>query len=688
MPFFEVTAPNGKIYNVEGPPGSTEEEAIAYVRDNMPTTEQQRSSRTVQNFTGTPSETGSIPRSPDERASLGFKDRSLGESLTEWGGAGAGALSGAVSAVAGIPGDLQSLGMGAYRGIQRFISPNSYVEATANQGSQPGLDFLPTSDAIQEGFNRNIPEDFVNTDSFPLYNTTAQLVAPIPPVGRGLSLLGRPSRADRAALLLRERQAGGIGGDIRRQSQIAGSAGTETARRQKLASMLERQQAGLEGPFRADKPRVRSDIGGDVAGAARGRQEGLIDARNTADTRLREVRDQIVAQNEAAGVFVENTDAFKKFEETLRPYVDEVTSGPELRETVVPSVRNLYQKVHDAITTKRIELTPDEASAAINNGHRVETSGDKYYRTFRSSFNAVDELRRYFGEVFSKNNVEGFEAIPANVQKDFYRTLNDIEAEYVGHTPQTELQENWRRYSKELEQYDTRAGRTLTGTQRGTDEFNATSGRVYDAFLGKGRDEITQLIEATGDENLVRSIVNDYLNTQFSGKTPAQIRTLLAPGSKVTDMLSHPSLTGARDAARTYLERVTRGERLGGALSQLREGAEQSAATGSDATRAVADLEILNRELSALPTREVGPKLIQFFDEKLRNGTMSRADHKKMVDEIISARDVLNNNEAYMKRMGEIMSRGRSLLGRAAGWGIGGAIGGMTYNAMTNRDER
>jgi hypothetical protein len=38
--------------------------------------------------------------------------------------------------------------------------------------------------------------------------------------------------------------------------------------------------------------------------------------------------------------------------------------------------------------------------------------------------------------------------------------------------------------------------------------------------------------------------------------------------------------------------------------------------------------------------------------------------------------------------MGEIMSRGGSLLRRAAGWGIGGAIGGMTYNAMTNRDER
>jgi hypothetical protein len=35
MPTFEITAPDGKVYEVEGPPGSTKEQALAQVKKKL-----------------------------------------------------------------------------------------------------------------------------------------------------------------------------------------------------------------------------------------------------------------------------------------------------------------------------------------------------------------------------------------------------------------------------------------------------------------------------------------------------------------------------------------------------------------------------------------------------------------------------------------------------------------------------
>jgi hypothetical protein len=340
-----------------------------------------------------------------------------------------------------------------------------------------------------------------------------------------------------------------------------------------------------------DKP--LTDVFTPVQETTLARQKAIIDERDVLDKTLRQEQAKIVAANEAKGVKLSDMDSYKQIEQLTRPF-DPVTS-PTVRKVTDPGVLSFYKRIRDSVIDQRYELTKEEADAALSLGLPVQQDGEQYYRIFRSSFEAADDARRFAGTVF-KNPPEGYEAVRGQVQQNVYNLLKKLQEEYVGQVDRRALQDNWSQATRRLEQFETKAGKSLTEIEQGTADVLKPPAELANVFFGN-RTGVDKLINLTGDERLVRQTAGDYVAGQIRGMNAQQANAWINQ-PKNRDFLSHPSLSDLGGKLQSYVNNLARAERFGAARGKV-----------STALRTEAE------GLPAMLTKEV-PKIMPKAEEK------------------------------------------------------------------------
>jgi len=338
--------------------------------------------------------------------------------------------------------------------------------------------------------------------------------------------------------------------------------------RQKSGELRQRSEQNIgkaQGEIKTigqDKP--LTDVFTPVQQTTLARQKAIIKERDALDNTLRQEQAKIVAANENKGIKLSDMDSYKQLETLTRPF-DPVTS-PTVRRVTDPGVLAFYKRIRDSVIDQRYELTKKEAEVASSLGLPVQQDGERFYRIFRSSFEAADDARRFAGTVF-KNPPEGYEAVRGQVQQNVYGLLKKLQEDYVGQVERKALQDNWAQATKRLEQFETKAGKSLTEIEQGTADVLKSPAELANVFFAN-RTGVDKLINLTGDERLVRQTAGDYVAGQIRGMNAQQVSSWLGQ-AKNKDFLSHPSLSDLGAKLQSYAANLARAEGFGGARGKL-----------------------------------------------------------------------------------------------------------------------
>ena len=309
-----------------------------------------------------------------------------------------------------------------------------------------------------------------------------------------------------------------------------------------------------------------SDIGDVVRTPAQANEVAINAQMKQADETYRTAMNQVAADRAAAGVGV--SDA-KAAQEQIKQSKAIVTPSAGTRPSVgfVPADSagaKLHKMALEVLEPKRIPITRAEAFKLRNQGVEVGFVGGQHYRIIKPDLAAVDNFRRFVGKV-QNGKIEGYEAINAVEAGNMYGNLSKIIDEYVAGAS-APVQANWKAGKAALEPFEkVKAGKTLVGTQKGTDVEMVPASAIPGRMVGGGRDTFQQTTAVAGPEatgQALRSIVQNKL-LDASGKpvTAAKASELIAPGTPLAENVSlDPALSAE---VRRYITQLQDAEMAG-----------------------------------------------------------------------------------------------------------------------------
>lgn len=628
---------------------------------------------------------------------------------------------------AGVPGDISDLVRSGMKGVgvptrdpsqplmvpkQDGSAPTDYVTLPggdlgfgANPNSQsvlPGKDYEPQT---RTGRNARLGVDIAPI----ILGAPSLLKLGVAGVKGGAKLVGSvPSKIasalqkydTAAAPITQEIKAGVNSGDaaaraVQEAQQAAAAkaaAEADAAKRSRIAKALQIVGKNTQPDVSViGTVRNPSEIGSPLQTAALQNEATLTNARSALDKELRTARDAIVAENEAKGVTITSTPAYKALVERLKPIVSpNVATMPEIAQSTDPTVKRLYQEIWDRVTPQRISLTPEQYRQAERAGVKVKigvgpNGEETYSRTIMPSFNAVDDTRRFLGQAFADQQ-SGYSAISGVEKQKLYSMLDDIQKEYVGGA-QGALQKNWREASERLNMFDTKAGKTLTATQGDTGALRTNAADIPSQFFGKGADRIGHLQDVTGNPALVQRGAGDWVASQLAGKTGPQVAEALSPQRKLADMLAHPTVAPVASNVSSYAKALNAWERTGARAASEGKAAEQAqktaSAVGTQAESAQATARAAEDAAHAraakydrLSPREVVSSAKTDIANDLKAGRITKAQHDDIYRKIDEA-DVLHGKTDKIRSTIKKIIIGGAIVGAPATIAKTAHLGGL-----------
>ena len=328
--------------------------------------------------------------------------------------------------------------------------------------------------------------------------------------------------------------------------------------------------------------RSRYDIGSALQNKVKATDDAQVLALEEAFRNDKTLRDEIVAKQEAAGIFPENTEAFKK---TLAFLNDKLVKGRQPAERVKidvteQGVKNAYERVREAMLNKRVMMEGTDAEIAqqiaaiekaggkVQKGTNPATGEPAYYRVYKTSFEALDPVRRKLGEAFDGKPVEGFEGLLKDQAKDLYGRIRSIQVEYAGGKdgPQDMLLRNYSEGKDILNALRIPAGRKMIAADRLNPEYLTQDPSEIPAAFFRTKKGVQDLLQITKDPALVEGAASDYLARKLSGKNTKEINDFLKDNKEWIDLF--PGLSGRVKSAVSALERA---ESIGPKTGKLAE---------------------------------------------------------------------------------------------------------------------
>jgi len=314
-----------------------------------------------------------------------------------------------------------------------------------------------------------------------------------------------------------------------------------------------------------DTTRELSDIGRSLRNRIVSRFDEQSLARSKAYLDQKAIRDAEVEKKEGAGVLVNSLPEFKTMISDLR---SKLLIGQEARkQTTAPvtekGLLNAYNNIYEAVSGRRV-------MAGVNE------QGNPVYKTYPSSFEALDAVRRKLGDVAFGKEVAGYEGLTRKVAEDYYIKLSNIQSKYAGEA-QDVLQRDYEIASRLIDKFKTKAGAKATAMDRIDATKFASDDKALPGTFFNSRQSVADAIELVGDAALVERQAADFVAKNLNGKDASTARTWLT-SKQNSDFLS--ALPNVRRSAESYIANLERAEaRAAGATKvEKRLGAEQKQA--------------------------------------------------------------------------------------------------------------
>ena len=362
-----------------------------------------------------------------------------------------------------------------------------------------------------------------------------------------------------------------------------------------------------------DPTRELSDIGATLRDRIVSRFDEQSLARDAAYQETKKARDAVVAGKESKGDFLQALPEFKTMVDSLR---SRLLIGKEARQQTTAPVTekgliNAYNNIYEAVRGRRVMSGIDAAT------------GQPTYKTYPTSFEALDAVRRKLGDVAFGKEVSGYEGLTQNVAREYYAKLSEIQSKYAGPL-QDQLQSEYEVASRLLDKFKTQRGAKATALDRiDPTKFKAdTKGLPADFF--KSKQSVQDVIALTGDQALVERAAADYVAKSIANMDARAARSWLNSRTN-SDWLS--SLPGVQRTAQTYVNNLERAEGMATRAAAVGKGKEaQAGMAAKEATRA-----------EELGVKE-GRKVVAAADEEAKT-ILGSAEPAARVVEIINKGD-------------------------------------------------
>ena len=401
--------------------------------------------------------------------------------------------------------------------------------------------------------------------------------------------------AEQAAAQTGARRLASEAEDITRKSGAAGEEAARTAERWGQEARAELNRIG--------QPREATDVGIALRDRIKGVQGERLAQREAQFAADKQARDAAVAARESTGESMADLPGYKNILEELKGklLIGKKAQEQTLRPVSEPGTLSAYNNIYEALVNKRVATALDEF------GNPAE------YKTFKNSFEAVDDVRRKLADVAFGKEVEGYKGISSNIAKDYWRKLSDLQIEFAGE-PQRVLLQNYESGSGLLKPFKTARGEAATAMERFDPEryINDPAGLPKQYF--STRTGVDDLIELTGgDKALVNQAARSFVAKELEGKNAAQVAGWVQSKS---DFLSNPAIADIKQAVKAYQSTLERAERGGKAMeragaAQVKRGEATAAETMKGAEALVADAQ---QKASAILKSQTPAKL---FSEML-----------------------------------------------------------------------
>lgn len=300
-----------------------------------------------------------------------------------------------------------------------------------------------------------------------------------------------------------------------------------------------------------DATRELSDVGRTLRDRIVSRFDEQSLARSEAYQQQKAIRDAEVQKKEGSGVLVNSLPEFKAMIDDLR---SKLLIGKEARQQVTAPVTekgllNAYNNIYEAVSGRRV-------LAGVNE------QGNPVYKTYPTSFEALDAVRRKLGDIAFGKEVAGYEGLTREVAQKYYAKLSEIQSKYAGPAQDT-LQKDYEIASRLLEKFQAKGGAKATAMDRiDATKFKTDEKSLPNVFFNS-KQSVADTIELVGDAALVEREAADYVAKNLAGKNAASARSWIT-SKQNSDWLS--ALPNVRKTAESYVTNLERAEaRVAGA---------------------------------------------------------------------------------------------------------------------------
>lgn len=328
-----------------------------------------------------------------------------------------------------------------------------------------------------------------------------------------------------------------------------------------------------------DATRELSDVGRTLRDRIVSRFDEQSLATSKAYLDQKAIRDDVVRKKESSGVLVNSLPEFKSMITELRSNLladprtgkifDEakgITTAPVTEQGLLRAYENIYQ----AVEGRRVLIG-------------VDSKGNKAYKTYPTSFEALDAVRRKLGDIAFGKEVAGYEGLTREVAQKYYAKLSEIQSKYAG-PAQDILQKDYEIASRLLEKFQAKGGAKATAMDRiDATKFKTDEKSLPNVFFNS-KQSVADTIELVGDAALVEREAADYVAKNLAGKNAAAAKNWIT-SKQNSDWLS--ALPNVRKTAESYVANLERAEAraVGAGKVEKRLGAQEKLA-GREAEKA------------------------------------------------------------------------------------------------------
>jgi hypothetical protein len=443
------------------------------------------------------------------------------------------------------------------------------------------------------------------------------------------------------------------------------------------AALADAQRVPTPTSIGIGEPREMTELGTPAKTGGVDAKQAMEDARHFMDSHLRPAQNDVVVGNEAKGIKFVDTPAIQELIAKIEPIVKpNVTTASATTNVTDPLTKSLYRRVYNSLISKEVDLTAEEAASAKANKLPVQeitdpvTGKTTYKRTFDSSFQAAENLRRYLGDAFNKDT-GAYGAINSNIKKDMYALLDKAQTEYVG-AAHTDLQKSYAAFTKDLKPYEeTTIGKQLTGTQGTTGIPAYTPADISKILLTGDRSKIDQIFKlaASKDRPAIKQSIADAIETAVNGKNRAAVAEMTKIGSPLSDILEHPELKEFRAPINNYVTRLGDAEQAAVTTKNLDLGTFKTGV--SEAEKAGRATDVTINAINNAPVKDLPNLLSTHINKLYTDGKFSPEQFKSASEEIRSIFKTFDKSKA---RSEAIAAFKKHALTAAAGASGAGAI--------------